>query len=97
MANVATKKDKEALAQALNIFVEHMHLSADVLESLVTKLEGPIDPADNRRRQDTVMEFGVLPPLTEQAEEGGSDFNLYLEGSQMALENSSTPIELEQP
>lgn len=77
--------EQVGLAQALNLFVEHLHLSAEALESLIDAM-----PEDNRRRQDTIMEFGLVPPVADGG--GGDDTALYLEGSQMFLENSTTPI-----
>lgn len=87
-------KDSEvSLAQALNVFVDHLHLSAEALEALVDKIEGG-DALDHRRNQDTIMEFGMIPPAIQNGDGGGDDF-MYLEGSRLLMENSSIPIEME--
>lgn len=88
---MAAKKDA-SMYDAVEAFVEHMHKSADALEELVDVMRGEkLDPEDRRAGQDTVMEFGFLPASNESGS-GGSDGAMYLEGSQMFLENSTTPI-----
>ncbi len=80
----ARSNESASFAQALNLFVDHLHLSAEALEALLEHM-----PEDNRRRQDTIMEFGLVPPVTGS---GGNDAAMYLEGSQIFMEGTDTPI-----
>lgn len=84
---------KQTVYDALDVFIDHMRLSADALETLMEKLRGDT-PEDMRRGQDTIMEFGFLP-ATNATGNGPAEGDFLLEGSKILTEGPGVPFGLE--